>query len=177
MAGLLVRCRILHGEKTRDASRGGPSLAKRLGVPRTSRAVAATAAHSTRSTVVKGSRGRRERFAIANWWRSARISTCRAARERTNNRSEWRNETTTDRWIEPIRAAHNLNCHKVSRVLVGTATFLLCPCTRFSLESMSSTNQSKYHGNPVNLKLTETTAGRISRLLTQSSVLRRRRPP
>ena len=124
MAGLLVRCRILHGEKTRDASRGGPSLAKRLGVPRTSRAVAATAAHSTRSTVVKGSRGRRERFAIANWWRSARISTCRAARERTNNRREWRNETTTDRWIEPIRAAHNLNCHKVSRVF-GRHSYLL----------------------------------------------------
>ena len=53
-------------------------------------------AHSRRSTVVKRSRGRRERFAIANWCRSARISKCRAAREQTNNRSEWRTETTTD---------------------------------------------------------------------------------
>ena len=53
-------------------------------------------AHSRRSTVVKRSLRRRERFATANWCRSARISKCRAAREQTNNRSEWRTETTTD---------------------------------------------------------------------------------
>jgi hypothetical protein len=46
-------------------------------------------AHITRSTVVKRSRGRRERFATANWCRSARISKSNAARERTKNRSEW----------------------------------------------------------------------------------------
>ena len=55
-----------------------------------------THAQSIRSTGVKQRREGRDRFTTANWCRSARISRCRAARERTNNRSEWRNETTTD---------------------------------------------------------------------------------
>ena len=46
-------------------------------------------AHSRRSTVVKRSPGRRERFATANWCRSARISRCSTARERTKNWSVW----------------------------------------------------------------------------------------
>lgn len=52
--------------------------------------------HSTRSTVVKRTRGRRERFATASWCRSARISRCSVARECSKNRSESSSETTTD---------------------------------------------------------------------------------
>ena len=127
IVGRPVRCRLFHVQNRRKPRRCQGDDGLRLDdVNRRPPRVQArdSHAHSTRSTVVKGSRGRRERFAIANWWRSARISTCRAARERTNNRREWRNETTTDRWIEPIRAAHNLNCHKVSRVF-GRHSYLL----------------------------------------------------
>ena len=84
------------GESHADATRGR-SPAARCGAPSASRAIACDShAHSTRSSVVKRSRGRRERFATANWCRSATISRCSAARERTKNRSEWSSETTTD---------------------------------------------------------------------------------
>ena len=53
-------------------------------------------AHSIRSTVVKRTRGRRDRCTTASWCRSARISRCSDARDRTRNRSEWSSETTTD---------------------------------------------------------------------------------
>ena len=53
-------------------------------------------AHSTRSTAVNRSRGRRERFTTASWCRSATTSRCSGMRESTTNRSEWSSETTTD---------------------------------------------------------------------------------
>ena len=40
--------------------------------------------------------GRRDRFTTASWCRSAMISRCSEARDRTMNRSEWSRETTTD---------------------------------------------------------------------------------
>ena len=53
-------------------------------------------AHSIRSADVKRRRGRRDRFTTASWCRSAMISRCSEARDRTRNRSEWSSETTTD---------------------------------------------------------------------------------
>jgi hypothetical protein len=53
-------------------------------------------AHNMRSADVKRRRGRRERFTTPSWCRSAMISRCNEARDRTMNRSEWNSETTTD---------------------------------------------------------------------------------
>ena len=65
-------------------------------------------AHSRRSTVVKRSRGRRERFAMANWCRRATISRCRAARERTNNQTSGGTKRGQTRWVEPIPSGSQL---------------------------------------------------------------------
>ena len=65
----------LVGQKRRDDSRRGPLLAVRHGGPRASHAIGAPATPGARSSAAKRSRGRRERFATANWWcRSTRIS-------------------------------------------------------------------------------------------------------
>ena len=61
-------------------------------------------AQSIRSADVNRRRGRRDRFRTASWCRSAMISRCSAARDRTTNRSEWSSETTTDDHdVEAIR--------------------------------------------------------------------------
>jgi len=80
--------------ESRDDARRVRSLAARYGVPRQPCHRCDSQAHSTRSRVVKRSRGRRERFAVVNWWRSARISRCgslcdgtRARRARVENRA------------------------------------------------------------------------------------------
>jgi len=81
-------------------------------------------AHSTRSMVVKRSRGRRERFATANWCRSARISRWSTARERTKNWSVWSTETTTD----TISRAYSERC----------ATSIVTKCTGFLVATGTS---------------------------------------
>ena len=52
-------------------------------------------AHSSRSDGPSGRRAGRARCITATWCRSARISRCNEARDRTTNRSEWSSETTT----------------------------------------------------------------------------------
>ena len=49
-----------------------------------------------RSADVKRRRPRRDRLTTPSWWRSAMISRCSAARDRTRNRSEWSSETRAD---------------------------------------------------------------------------------
>ena len=97
--GRPVRCRLFHVQNRRKPRRCQASTV--AGCTTWSAALQPchrcdSHAHSTRSMVVKRSRGRRERFATANWCRSARISRCSTARERTKNWSEWSTETTTD---------------------------------------------------------------------------------
>ena len=95
--------------ESRDDARREPSLAARHEVPRASRAIVATATPTAdRSTVVKRSRGRRERFAMANWCRRATISRCRAARERTNNQTSGGTKRGQTRWVEPIPSGSQL---------------------------------------------------------------------
>ena len=53
-------------------------------------------AHNTRSADVRPRRGRLDRCTTASWCRSAMISKCSEARERTMNWSEWSRERRTD---------------------------------------------------------------------------------
>jgi len=53
-------------------------------------------AHSSRSADVKRSRGWRDRCSTVSWCRSARISRCSDARDRSAKRREWSSETTTE---------------------------------------------------------------------------------
>ena len=78
-------------------------------------------AHSIRSTGVKRRRGRRDRFATASWCRSAMISRCSEARERTMNRSEWSSEKTTDATKRGYRRTC-VTSIEATRTLYSTAT-------------------------------------------------------
>jgi hypothetical protein len=63
-------------------------------------------------------RGRRDRFRTASWCRSAMISRCSEARERTVNRSERSSEMTTDDTIAGYR-----------RTLATSMSRISCSCS------------------------------------------------
>ena len=98
-AGRPVRCRLFQVQNRRKPRRchamtvSGLTMCRAERQPRHDRE---SHAHSIRSTRVKRRRGRRDRFTTASWCRSAMISRCSEARDRTRNRSEWSSETTTD---------------------------------------------------------------------------------
>ena len=126
--GRPVRCRLFHVQNRREPRRCQASTVAGCTTWSAARQPGHRCdshAHSRRSTVVKRSLGRRERFAIANWCRSARISKCRAAREETDNRSEWRTETRTDTMDRAY--SERLTTSIVTRrsaFLVGTAALI-----------------------------------------------------
>ena len=66
-------------------------------------------------------RGRRDRFTTASWCRSAMISRCSEARERTMNRSEWSSEKTTDATKRGYRRTC-VTSIEATRTLYSTAT-------------------------------------------------------
>ena len=64
----------------------------------------------------------RDRLTTVSWCRSARISRCSAARDRTRNRSEWRSETRTDATNRAYRRTPVTSINAMRTVfLVGTA--------------------------------------------------------
>jgi hypothetical protein len=104
--------------------------------------------HSTRSIAVKRTRGRRARFAIANWWQSARTSKCSDARERTKNRNDWSSETT----ISTMSRAYS-EWPASSIAATCTAFLVATRCTRSVFSSVSDSGALRRghvdHSRPV----------------------------
>ena len=88
------------------------------------RQACASETHRRRSADVRRRRGRRDRLTTANWCRSAMISRCSEARDRTTNRSEWSGETTTDDTTSGYRRT--------------PATSIDATCTEFSVANTTS---------------------------------------
>ena len=97
--GRPVRCRLFHVQNKRKPRRchastvAGWTTRSAERQPRDRRDIHT---QSTRSADVKRRRGRRERFATRQLMPKGEDLQMQAARERTNNRREWTNETTTD---------------------------------------------------------------------------------
>jgi len=112
-AGRPVRCRLFHAQNTRKPRRCHATTVSGLTMYTAERQpphVCASHAHKVRSTDVKRTRGRPDRCTTASWCRSAMISSCSEARERTVNRSEW----SSERLSENARNLNRRNAYGVS---------------------------------------------------------------